>query len=295
MAIDIRTIIPGGARLGEGALWDCGDQKLWWVDIDGGLIHTYRPLDEARETFDFGEAVGCIARREEGFLVVAARSGFWFFDPYKGEKHHIADPEASMPENRFNDGTVDSHGRFWAGSMRDIGPRVRAGRFYRLDTDLTVTAMDGFYTTTNGLAFSPGGDVMYWAETHRDIQTIWSGQYDQVAGKIRAKQVFFDARNVAGRPDGGTVDEEGYYWMAGVGGWQVYRISPAGEVVFTLDVPVEKPTKPMFGGKGLDVLYLTSIGFGLTEGTEADQPDAGGVFAISGLGVRGLPQHRFDG
>ena len=37
--------------------------------------------------------------------------------------------------------------------------------------------------------------------------------------------------------------------MAGVSGWQIYRISPEGELLFTLDVPVEKPTKPMFGGK----------------------------------------------
>ena len=37
--------------------------------------------------------------------------------------------------------------------------------------------------------------------------------------------------------------------MAGVSGWQIYRISPEGELLFTLDVPVEKPTKPMFGAK----------------------------------------------
>ena len=51
----------------------------------------------------------------------------------------------------------------------------------------------------------------------------------------------------------------------------------------------------MFGGQNLDVLYLTSIGFGLTEGTEDSQPDAGGLFAITGLGVAGLPQPRFKG
>ena len=45
--------------------------------------------------------------------------------------------------------------------------------------------------------------------------------------------------------------------MAGVSGWQIYRISP--EVSCYVRVPVEKPTKPMFGGKSLDILYLTSI------------------------------------
>ena len=60
-------------------------------------------------------------------------------------------------------------------------------------------------------------------------------------------------------------------------------------------MPAEKPTKPMFGGKNLDILYLTSIGFGLTEASEANQPDAGGLFAIKGLGVTGLRQPRFKG
>ena len=155
--------------------------------------------------------------------------------------------------------------------------------------------MDHTAYTTNGLAFSPDGGVMYFADTHKDLQTIWSCGYDLRTGEVKEKQIFFNAVDVSGRPDGGTVDADGYYWMAGVGGWQIYRLSPAGEVVLTLDVPVEKPTKPMFGGKDLDILYLTSIGFGLAEGSERDQPDAGGVLAISGLGVRGIPQYRFQG
>ena len=69
-----------------------------------------------------------------------------------------------------------------------------------------------------------------------------------------------------GRPDGGTVDADGCYWMAGVSGWQVYRITPAGKVDMVIDMPVEKPTKPMFGGPGLDTLYVTSLSLALTPG-----------------------------
>ncbi len=102
-----------------------------------------------------------------------------------------------------------------------------------------------------------------------------------------------DLRTVAGRPDGGTMDSDGCYWQAGVSGWEVYRISPEGKVLLTIPVPVEKPSKPMFGGADLDTLYVTSIG----EGFENDpaQPLAGGLFAITGHGARGLPQTRFGG
>ena len=61
----------------------------------------------------------------------------------------------------------------------------------------------------------------------------------------------------------------------------------------TIDLPFEKPSKPMFGGADLDVLYVTSIGIGLSD--DVDQPEAGGLFAITGLGIKGIPQTRFRG
>ena len=60
-------------------------------------------------------------------------------------------------------------------------------------------------------------------------------------------------------------------------------------------MPIEKPSKPMFGGPDLDILYVTSLGVGLTPGSEARQPEAGSLFAVTGLGIKGLPQTRFAG
>ena len=295
MSFEISTIVPGAERLGEGAVWDVVDQKLWWVDITGGLINCYSPDTGVNENFAFGEPVGCIARRDGGGLVVAAKSGFWFFDPETGQKTPILDPETDLPENRFNDGTVDPAGRFWAGTMKEGGEHEQRGWFYLLDTDLSVSRMDKVFYTTNGLSFSPDGNTMYFSDSNRAVRKIWSCSYDGITGTTGTPEIFFDTKQVSGRPDGGTVDAEGCYWMAGVGGWQIYRLSPEGELMLTVNVPVEKPTKPMFGGKNLDILYLTSIGFGLTPGTEDSQPEAGGLFALTGLGVTGLSQPRFKG
>lgn len=70
-----------------------------------------------------------------------------------------------------------------------------------------------------------------------------------------------------------------------------YRLDP--DLTLAIPVPVEKPSKPMFGGADLDTLDVTSIG----EGFENDpaQPLAGCLFAITGHGARGLPQTRFGG
>ena len=295
MGYQIDIAVSGAPRLGEGLVWDDGDQLLWWVDITGGLIHSYDVLDQTHASYDFGEAVGSIGRCSSGGLVVAAKTGFYFFDPATGTKTAISDPEANVPENRFNDGTVDPTGRFWAGTMKDGGEPKQQGRFYLLDHDLSVKAWDMPFYTTNGLAFSPDGKIMYCSDSNRAVRTIWRCDYDLDTGTPSNAQLFLDTHNLAGRPDGGTVDSDGCYWMAGVGGWQIYRITPDGKIDMTIDVPVEKPTKPMFGGRNRDILFVSSIGFDLTPNTEADQPEAGALFAISGLNITGLEQPRFSG
>ncbi len=155
MGYQIDIAVSGAGRLGEGLVWDDDeDQLLWWVDITGGLIHSYDISSRSNTSYDFGEPVGSIGRREAGGLVVAAKSGFYFFDPASGQKTPIADPEADIAENRFNDGTIDPAGRFWAGTMKDGGEPNRQGCFYLLDHDLSVRPWDQVLYTTNGLAFS---------------------------------------------------------------------------------------------------------------------------------------------
>src|SRR5699024_1567349 len=221
-----------------------------------------------------------LAVRQQGGLALATRSGFHFFDTETGTKTPISDPEADREESRFNDGTTDPRGRFWAGTMKDRGEREPISSFWRLDPDLQVTQGHTGVSTTNGLAFSPDGETIYFADTAASVQTIWRAAYDLDTGSHGAPAPFFTTTELAGRPDGGTIDVDGCYWMAGVGGWQVVRITPEGQVDRIIEVPVERPSKPMFGGPQLETLYVTSISDGITDGTEAQQPLAGALLAV---------------
>ena len=290
--VNIRALPGPKARLGEGAFWDAEQGCLWWVDIVAGLVHRLKPDTQKTTTYDFGEPVGCVAPRLAGGLVVAAKSGFWHWLPETDMREHIGDPEANRPGNRFNDGATDPAGRFWAGTMKDGGEPDDIGAFYCLDNGEILPWRDGFFTT-NGLAFSADGNQMYFSDSNQAVRTIWVANYDLETGHPGKPREFFDTRSVAGRPDGGTVDSDGFYWMAGVSGWQILRLSPQGMIDRIIELPVEKPTKPMFGGADLKTLYVTSIGMDVTSGTH--QPDAGRLFEITGLDVQGVTQHYYRG
>ena len=57
MTISIDCVVPSRSRLGEGAIWDVDDARLWWVDIRAGLVHCYDPASGTNDSFEVGEQV----------------------------------------------------------------------------------------------------------------------------------------------------------------------------------------------------------------------------------------------
>lgn len=295
MAVEITLAQDARATVGEGLIWDALEQALFWVDIPAGRLHRLDPVTGAARHWDLGEPLGSAFLCRRGGMLLALRSGLARLDPASGVAEPLLAPEPDRPQNRPNDATVDAAGRLWLGTMKTDPPAEPTGAFYRIDPGGGCRrVLDGFWTT-NGLAFAPDQRTLYLSDSHPSVRTIWAFDHDPDSGRIGGRRVFFDTRTVAGRPDGATVDAEGFYWMAGVGGWQVVRLTPDGRIDRIVALPVERPSRPAFGGPGLDVLYVTSIGTGLTPGSEPRQPWAGGVLAVHGLGVRGLPMPRFAG
>ena len=290
----VGCVLDAKALVGEGAMWDERQQRLWWVDIDARALHCFDPAIGDDEEWAMPSRIGCFVFREEGGLVVALEDGFHFFDPDSGAVEPIVDPEPDKPGNRFNDGTPDPAGRFLAGTM-PMGERLPEAAIWRLDNDRKVSKLVDGLKVANGMAFSPDGKLLYWSDSDASVQTIWRTDYDVDSGRMGERTVFAKTQELAGRPDGGTIDADGCYWMAGVGGWQIVRFKPSGQVDRIIDMPVEKPSKIAFGGADLSTLFVTTIGGSPSPGTEARQPHAGGLFALKVPGVQGLPVPRYQG
>ena len=290
----IECVVPARALLGECPLWSHQEGVLYWIDIDGQRVHRFDPSS--------GEDLHCHLPGRPGSIVLTDRPGrllmglehqIVWFDWSTGEVTVWIDLEPPRPTVRLNDGRCDPAGRFWIGSMY---VPAAAGRFEGM---LHVVEADGAASTVqtqigvpNGLAFAPDGNVMYFADTLRD--TVWSYEYEPATGHRANERVFADFADLPGRPDGACVDEAGCYWVACVYGWAVARITPKGDIDRVVELAVEKPTMPAFGGPGLETLYVTSIGDGGSYSSTVGQHEPGGLFAFD-PGVRGLPEPVFAG
>jgi len=194
------------------------------------------------------------------------------------------------PMLRLNDGKADPQGRFLAGTMHGgrAADEPPLGGLYRLDASGGLELLETGLGVTNGPCFSPDGRTFYVGDSARRM--IWAYDYG-ANGPLANKRVFVDTDTLNSGPDGATVDAEGHLWSVLVRIGAVARFAPDGRIVRSIEMPVRHPTSIAFGGPDLDVLFVTSIS--RSTHLSDDHPDAGGLFAIEGLGVKGLPAHRF--
>jgi L-arabinonolactonase len=239
-----------------------------------------------------GQDVMGIGLREGGGLVLALAKQLAFYEP-GGELELLMGVEHDQPRNRFNDGKVDRRGRYWAGTMDAIDWDKPSGSLYRLDPGLELSRLQGAVVCANGLGWSPDDRTFYFGESFR--YAIFAYDFDPDAGALSARRVF--ARVDLGSrafPDGLTVDAEGGVWSVQNGAGRVVRYAPDGGVTHEVEVPLPQPTSCIFGGRDLDVLYITTSRQDMTPEQLGRYPLSGSVFAVR-PGLSGVPEPLFAG
>ncbi|HXT06973.1 MAG TPA: SMP-30/gluconolactonase/LRE family protein [Roseiarcus sp.] len=289
----IESIVDARAELGEGPLWDVAEQRLYWIDSLGAKVHSCDAAGGSRRSWSVPEHIGSLALRRNGGAIVSLRDGFYTLDFATGACRKFVDPDPGNPRIRLNDGKVDRQGRFVAGYM-DYEEHDPICSLFRLDPSGAVEKLDGGIVCSNGPCWSPDGRIFYFADTH--TRDIWAYDYNVASGAVSNRRVFcsYPACGLKGLPDGATVDADGFVWSVSVYEGKLVRFAPDGRLDRTVGLPVESTTSLSFGGPGLDVAYVTSMAR-TVKGAKPREREAGSLFAVYGLGVRGLPEPRFAG
>ena len=280
-------VIEAGDRLGEGPVWNAHDQSLWWTDIHNRRLRRWSPDGQAIEDVATPERL-CSFAMVEGrpdTLLAAFETGLAWFEPKTARLDWIVRPETIGTGRRFNDGRTDRQGRFWVGTMIEDLAGPATASLWRFDADGGFAAMEGGVSISNGLALSPDGRTLYFADSPH--QTILAYDLDPETGAIHGQRLFAEVER--GYPDGATVDAEGRLWSARWSAGEVVCHTPDGRVAEVIKTPASLPTCCAFGGPDLSLLFVTSATDSLTAAECAAQPLAGAVFVYE-TGAVGLAE-----
>jgi sugar lactone lactonase YvrE len=288
---EVTCVLDAQAELGECPVWSVPEQVLYWIDIRAPAMHRFDPVTGENRSWPLPSRVGSFALRESGGAVVALVDGFHLLDFDTGALRFLTGPE-QVPGTRFNDGKVSPDGRFWAGTMDEELLSRPIATLYRLDPDGALHAMVGDLIVSNGLAWTADGRTMYHSDSKGPI--IWAYDYDPSTGGIANRRVLAEPTEQIGRPDGAAVDEDGFYWSAGISAGVLNRWSPQGRLVRSIPLPCSNPTAPCFGGPDMKTIFITSLRHDLPTDVLAAKPLSGGIFSIR-ADVPGVPIGRFRG
>ena len=278
--------------LGETPLWHAEQATLYWVDIPGKAVHALTPASGAHRSWPMPAEPGCIALSGDS-LLVALRTGLVMLDTTTGHLAPVADAPYDTAKLRFNDGRCDAAGRFWVGTIYE--PRDRQGATLFSVTHCVLHDHAQPATVSNGLGFSPDNRTLYRSDT--TSHTIFAYDFDLQRGTLGARRVVREFsqdknNNYGGRPDGAAVDSEGTYWCAMFEGGRLLRLSPQGEILREIALPVRCPTMLAFGGPDLRTLYITTARNNRSEAEIAQYPLSGYLLTVD-VDVPGLPEQHY--
>lgn len=190
---------------------------------------------------------------------------------------------------RFNDGAVDSRGRFWAGSCNDhrVVKVEDQGTLYRLDPDYSVHTMVKQMICPNGIGWNAADNIMYLTDSPRG--KIYAYDYDAHTGNISNRRDFFSIEASIGEPDGFAMDVEGCLWVAVWRGSRILRVNPQGDITGEISFPTRFVTCPEF--VGTELIVTTAL-----EKEPLSYPESvrwsGKVYKLD-VGVQGKPRNPF--
>lgn len=304
----IRITKPLG--LGEGPHWDSKTKALYFVDLIRSEIHKYVPESNLHtsavvETINDKKPVTAVVpleQQDDTFLITCG--GELATVEWNGVSNTtknfktICVLEPNYPTVRMNDAKVSPSGIFFAGSM---GEKLADGTFpttlgnlfaYDPKTKVAKKLLSGL-GIANGLTWSLDESIFYFIDSLSGV--IKAYDYNSKTITLSNERIIYDFRDAHAYqenykfPDGMTIDISGNLWVCVVFGGQVYHINPKTKsIASVIDMPCKGVTSVAFGGPILEDLYVTSISYSLNEDEKKEQPSAGCLFKITGLGTKGI-------
>lgn len=282
-------------QLGESPRYNAADGLIYWSDIDGRRLWRVAPDGSRLEHVALAQKAGCFVFAKEGGMVLAMEDGVYRADPFAGDTElrllcPHPEPALAAAGCRFNDGRCDPAGRLYVGT---VDPR-KQGRaaLYALEPGAPkLRLVQAGFSTFNGLAFHPNRAEVWYTDTPQ--RKLFRSRYDAATGHVGERELCCSLpADREARPDGACFDRAGSYYCALYAGGGVLKLGADGRQLGAYAVPAKYTTMAAFAGARLDKLVVTSARRADDAGDLQANAQAGGLFALDGVG-RGVAEPLF--
>ena|GEM_PF-19578 len=259
---------------GEGPAWHPAWRGVRWVDMLAGAVLELDPSGTVHR-----REVGTVAAmvrplHDKGWVVARADDLVLFESEDLGARSQPWVTVLDTSGQRLNEGGCDPQGNLLIGSMEwDAHTAGPVAGLYRVTPSGQVDQVLEGVTISNGLEWSPDGNLAYYVDT--PTRRIDVFDHDPEQGLVN-RRPFAHIVGTEGRPDGLTVDRDGGVWVAITRGGAVRHYDPAGTWDALVEVGADRVTAVTLGDADLRTLYITTTRQGISE--DAD-PAAGSLFA----------------
>ena len=275
-------------HLGEGSNYDAATDTAWWVDIlDRHLLQADLASGKV-SVHELPVMPSMVAFIDGAHQLLAAEDGLYIRNVSDNSLTLHTALEADNAKTRSNDGRVHPCGALWIGTMgRNAEPG--AGAIYRFHRGELSRLYAGI-SVPNAICFSLDGTTAYFTDSHEGI--LYRVAVDPLtATPIGEPAALYDHRGQAGSLDGAVVDANGLIWNARWGGRCIDAYTREGSRVRTIRVPAHQPSCPVFVGRNLDRLLVTSAHEGMDEQAKVADPHHGRTFVLD-VGAVGRAEPR---
>lgn len=284
----MRMVHSAGYALAEAPVWDAATGTWLLVDIVTGTVLRLDASGALISSFVVGQQISAAWPMRDGRVLIAGERRLYACAPDGSDLREFGPELVTQPDLQLNDGKADAGGRFWVGS-RDR-TRGNRGELFCVEPDGTSrTALSGIIVS-NGLGWSPDGATFYYVDSL--AYELRAYDFDVRTGDLGPARVLVAFKESDGLPDGLAVAADGVLHLAMFGGSCIRRITPAGEFLDSIAVPVPNVTSCAFGGlEGTDLLVTTGR-YRMDEAGLEAFPDSGALYLLDG-NVVGVPVGAF--
>ncbi len=209
----IDIIYFDNSELLESCEIDNQNHLLYFVSIYKKLVYCYDINLGTINSMATNGPVGCVRVLSYKKLIVAETYGIYEFDfnTLSSKKLNDFVKEEAV---RFNDGRLDSNGRFLIGTMGYPEIIPNKGKLYSYFEGNYTTLLNDI-TISNGIVFTNDNKTMFYIDT--PTKKVLKFNYDLKNGTISNKSDFivFDTVSV---PDGMCIDTQQHLFIAEWGG-----------------------------------------------------------------------------